>query len=65
MSHKIMVRCMPDGKTEVRVEGLPGVSCKDATKAVEKALGMVTDDKKTHEYNQAAKTSASISQGHS
>ena len=65
MSHRIVVRCTPEGKVQVSVDGLPGVSCKDATKAVEKALGLVTDDKKTHEFNQAAKTSASISQGHS
>jgi len=54
MAHKIVVRVSPDGKTEVRVDGLKGASCKDVTKALERALGMTAGDKTTAEYNQVA-----------
>jgi acylphosphatase len=52
MSHKIIVRILKDGSTEVKVEGHAGAGCTDLTKALEKALGSTTEDKKTDEYYQ-------------
>lgn len=60
--HKIVVKILPNGKTEVSVDGLHGASCKDATKAIEAALGKVVDDKKTSEYHKVAKVDANLRQ---
>jgi len=40
------------GKTTVHAEGYPGASCKDATKAIEQALGQVVEDQETSEMYQ-------------
>ena len=37
------------GQTSVHAEGFAGASCKDATNALEKALGQVTADEATPE----------------
>lgn len=37
------------GQTSVQAEGYAGASCKDATNALEKALGQVTADETTPE----------------
>lgn len=47
---KIKIRIAPDGTPTVKVEGVQGVSCKDVSKGIEKALGVTVEDKKTHEY---------------
>lgn len=44
---KIVVAAKPDGNTAIRVEGATGTSCKDLTKALEQALGAVTEDTPT------------------
>lgn len=63
MSHRVIVRVAADGKTEVTIDGMPGVSCKDATKAVERALGITSSDKPTVEMHQPAKAAQHIQQG--
>ena len=45
---KIIVK-IHKGTTTVQAEGYQGASCKDATKAFEKALGQVTADAPTSE----------------
>lgn len=50
MPKRITVRVKPDGKVEVSVDGLKGSSCSDATKAIEKALGATTSDKRTPDF---------------
>ena len=62
MGHNIRVRIGPDGQIEVSVDGLKGASCKDVTKAVEKALGATTSDANTPEFNQIGST-VQIKQG--
>jgi len=46
---QVEITIAPDGSPTIKVNGVPGPSCKDATKAVEKALGKVTSDKPTNE----------------
>lgn len=41
-----------DGTSQIHVNGTKGSSCKDLTKPFEKALGTVTNDKKTSEFYQ-------------
>lgn len=43
------------GATEIKVVGHAGPGCKSLTANIEKALGKVTSDVKTPEYNQVAK----------
>jgi hypothetical protein len=43
-----------EGGVQITVEGVAGKSCKDLTADIEKALGKVTNDVKTPEYNKAA-----------
>ena len=50
MSHKIIVTINPDGTTKIKVDGATGTSCKDATKALEAALGQTVKDEKTADY---------------
>lgn len=47
---EIKITIAPDGTTKILTQGFSGVSCKDATREIEKALGIVTDEKLTSEY---------------
>ena len=50
---QIIVLIDPDGNTEIEVEGMAGRGCKEATKALEEALGVVTKTtNKTNFYRQ-------------
>ena len=44
----------PKGETTVQTKGFAGSSCRDATKALEQALGAVQSDKPTAEMYQTA-----------
>ena len=41
-----------DGATSVEAQGFKGSSCKEATKALENALGKVTSDEETSEMHE-------------
>ncbi len=41
---QIIIDIKPDGQTTVDAQGFNGSQCKDATKAIEKALGVTTKD---------------------
>lgn len=52
---EIIIRVGKDGKINLNVEGVKGSSCKDLTKAMEKAFGAVEQSKSTSEmYEQEA-----------
>jgi hypothetical protein len=48
----ITVTIAPDGKVTVHVQGVPGKTCTDITKAMETALGTVESIVLTSEYAQ-------------
>jgi hypothetical protein len=50
MEPVIEVIVSPSGAVEITVSGCAGPSCADLTKAMEQALGQVTQDRKTPEY---------------
>jgi hypothetical protein len=50
MEPVIEVTVSPSGAVEITVSGCAGPSCADLTKAMEQALGQVTQDRKTPEY---------------
>lgn len=47
---EIIVTIKPDGSIQVEAVGYKGESCKDATKAIEKALGIVSKETLKPEY---------------
>lgn len=54
MSQTVTVEIDQNGAVTVTTQGIQGASCKQATAALEKALGTVTQDVKTAEYDQRA-----------
>ena len=54
MAKKIIVTVDAEGKTTIATSGFAGSECLTATMALEKALGVTTDDTKTREFSQAA-----------
>ncbi|MCS7030804.1 MAG: DUF2997 domain-containing protein [Gloeomargarita sp. SKYG116] len=46
----------PDGRVEVRVQGVPGAACVEISQAIEQQLGVVTQREWTAEYFQAVVT---------
>lgn len=62
MAQRITVRVKPDGSLEVAVDGVSGASCHDVTRALEKALGARTGDKRTPEFFQKAAERSTLRQ---
>jgi hypothetical protein len=50
--HTVTMTVDNQGVIKISVDGLKGAACKDATKALEAALGTVKEDAKTPEYYQ-------------
>lgn len=50
----IEVIVSPKGQTKITSRGYAGASCKDATRALEQALGVVESDRRTPEMYQPA-----------
>lgn len=44
----------PQGQTKIKTKGFVGRSCKDATREIEQALGVVESETLTAEYHQPA-----------
>lgn len=51
----VNIEITPTGETTVDDVGYTGHSCRDATKAIEKALGKTTSDERKAEYSQLPK----------
>ena len=49
----ITIEIDAEGNVKVEAHGYKGIGCKDATKALEKALGAVTEDKDKTELYQS------------
>ena len=48
----ITIVVSPDGETHVETTGFTGASCREASRALEQALGRPTDEQLTREYFQ-------------
>jgi hypothetical protein len=57
VSQTVEVEIDANGKVVIQTKGFQGASCLQATKSLESALGLVTDDTKTREFHQAASQS--------
>ena len=63
MSSKIIeIIVSPKGETTVQTKGFAGSSCRDATQALEEALGVIQSDKATAEMYAVATTDQQIRQ---
>ena len=49
---EIIIEVARDGQTQITTKGFKGKACKDATAALEKALGAVKSDTPTREYHE-------------
>ena len=57
---QIIIVCS-GGEVKIETSGFTGKSCEEATAALEKVLGTVTDNTKTAEWYQAAPTKVRVS----
>lgn len=51
---RIEIIVAPDGKTRVETKGFAGAECRQASEAVEQALGTRTGERLTAEFHQSA-----------
>ena len=56
MSRIIEVIVSPTGETSIQTKGYQGGECLQASRFLEKALGIVAQESKTAEYYQSAQT---------
>jgi hypothetical protein len=49
----IIITISPTGETKIESKGFTGTSCRDATRPLEQALGVVESDNPTAEFYQA------------
>ena len=58
---ELVIKIAPDGQTSLNVEGAHGPSCKDITKGLEDALGVITASGRKPEYNDCSEAGCSTS----
>ena len=60
---KIEITVSPEGSVSIKTSGFAGSSCRDATRDIERALGVSGREHLLPEYFQRAGTSAELRQG--
>jgi heat shock protein HslJ len=66
MSEKrIEITVSPQGATSIKTSGFTGMSCKDATRELERALGVASKETLTPEFHAGTQTGEQIRQGNS
>ena len=55
---QVIIDITPEGETTVDAQGFQGAQCKDATRAIENALGTTARDAKKPEYSHAKTTTS-------
>ncbi len=64
MTRIIEIIVSPTGQTKIETKGFAGSSCRDASRFLEEALGVKTEDRPTAEfYSQAAEERRSAQEG--
>ena len=64
MTKKIEITVRPDGSTSIKTTGFTGSSCRDATRELERALGMSGRESLLPEYFVNNETHDRLQQGH-
>ena len=62
-SRTIEITVSPEGATSIKTTGFTGSSCKDATRDLERALGVAGREKLTPEFFEQASTGEQLRQG--
>ncbi len=62
MAGTITVTIDAEGESKVEVKGVAGKSCKDLTKGIESALGVVTSTENTREFEQRSESRRAVEQ---
>lgn len=62
MQRIIEVLISPTGETTIQTKGYAGADCLQASKWLEKALGITTSDHKTAEFHQASQSQQQVQQ---
>jgi hypothetical protein len=62
MSPRIVVIVAPDGATRLETVGYVGPACREASRALEAALGLVQADQPTAAYHQTATVAAPLTE---
>jgi hypothetical protein len=62
-SKKIEITVSPEGTTSIKTTGFTGSSCKDATRDLERALGVAGTEHLQPEYFQQQASQSQIQQG--
>ncbi len=60
---KIEITVSPEGAVSIKTSGFTGSSCKDATRDIERALGVAGRESLLPEYFQQAQVSDQVRQG--
>jgi hypothetical protein len=60
---KIEITVSPEGVVSIKTSGFTGSSCKDATREIERALGVAGRESLLPEYFQQAHTGDQVRQG--
>ncbi len=63
MTKKIEITVRPDGSTSIKTQGFTGSSCRDATRDMEKALGLAGREHLLPEYFVNNETHDRLQQG--
>ena len=64
MTKKIEITVRPDGSTSIKTTGFTGSSCREATRELERALGMSGRESLLPEYFVNNETHDRLQQGH-
>ena len=64
MTKKIEITVRPDGSTSIKTTGFTGGSCRDATRELERALGMSGRESLLPEFFNQNSTGEQLRQGH-
>ena len=63
IARTIEITVSPEGATSIKTTGFTGSSCKDATRDLERALGVVGSEHLLPEYFQQGNTGEQLRQG--
>jgi hypothetical protein len=63
MNKIIEVTVFPTGETKLETRGFTGGQCKEASRSIEQALGIATQEKLTTEFYQTVQTKPELREG--
>lgn len=63
MNKIIEVTVLPNGETKLETRGFTGGECRDASRVIEQALGISTQEKLMAEFYQSAQSTPELREG--